>query len=92
MTTEITTPPGTTESTKETLIRDFKGIVGKADHLLKDTTHSVAEEISATRRAISDKACRATNATHEYARGNPWKIAGVAAVAGLFIGALISRR
>lgn len=92
MTIEISTAPGSTESMKDTLVRDFKGIVGKADDLLKDTTQSVSEELSATRRAMSDKACSAANATQEYARGNPWKIAGVAAAIGLFIGALISRR
>jgi len=92
MTTEISTSTGPTESTKETPVRDSKGIVGWADHLLKETSHTVAEELSATRHAISEKACSATNATHEYVRGNPWKIIGIAAAAGVFIGALISRR
>jgi ElaB/YqjD/DUF883 family membrane-anchored ribosome-binding protein len=77
---------------KDTLTADFKRIVGKADHLLKDASHSVTDELAATRHAISEKACSAANATHEYARGNPWKIAGMAAAAGVFIGALISRR
>ena len=92
MTTEITNSPGTIENAKDNLVRDLKGIVGKADHLLKDAGHSVAEEFSATRHAMSEKACGAANATHEYARANPWKIAGIAAAAGAFIGALISRR
>jgi len=92
MTTEIIATPGSTESTKETLVRDIKGIVGKADHLLKDAGHTVAEEFSATRHAISEKACGAATATHDYVRSNPWKIVGIAAAAGVFIGALISRR
>lgn len=92
MSTDITTTPGSNESSKDCLVRDLKGIVGKADHLLKDAGHTVAEEFSATRHAMSEKACGAANATHEYVRANPWKIAGIAAAAGVFIGALISRR
>lgn len=92
MTTEITTSPGTIENAKDSLVRDLKGIVGKADHLLKDAGHSVAEEFSATRHAMSEKACGAASATHEYVRANPWKIIGIAAAAGAFIGAMISRR
>ena len=92
MTTEAITTPGTTESPKETLATDFKRIIGKADHLLKDASHSVTDELAATRHAISEKACSAANATHEYVRGNPWKIVGIAAAVGVFIGALISRR
>jgi ElaB/YqjD/DUF883 family membrane-anchored ribosome-binding protein len=92
MSTEITTSPEPTESTKDAFVRDLKGIVGKADHLLKDARHSAAEELSATGQAISETACSAANATHAYVRSNPWKIVGMAAAAGVFIGALISRR
>jgi ElaB/YqjD/DUF883 family membrane-anchored ribosome-binding protein len=92
MTTEAINTPGTTESPKDTLATDFKRIVGKADHLLKDASQSVTDELAATRHAISEKACSATNATHEYVRANPWKIVGMAAAAGVFLGALISRR
>jgi ElaB/YqjD/DUF883 family membrane-anchored ribosome-binding protein len=92
MSTETIATPVSAESLKEGLVRDIKGIVGKADHLLKDAGHSVAEEFSATRHAISEKACDAASATHEYVRSNPWKIVGIAAAAGVFIGALISSR
>ena len=92
MTTETSAIPVTTETSKEAATRDFKRILDKADHLLKDAGHSVAEEFSASRHAMSEKACSAANATHEYVRGNPWKIAGIAAAVGVFIGALISRR
>lgn len=92
MTTDITTTPGLIESTRDTLVRDIKGIAGKADTLFKDAGRTVSDDLSATRHAISEKACSAANATHEYVRGNPWKIVGVAAAVGVFIGALISRR
>lgn len=92
MNTDITTSPGPTESPRENLVRDLKGVVGKADHLLKDAGHAVADEFSATRHALSEKACNAATASHDYVRANPWKIVGVAAAVGVFIGALISRR
>lgn len=91
MTTEINAIPGTTTSSSEALTRDFKGVLGKAEHLLKDAGHVVAEDLSATRHAMSDAACKAASATHQYVRGNPWKIVGMAAAAGIFIGALIRR-
>jgi ElaB/YqjD/DUF883 family membrane-anchored ribosome-binding protein len=92
MTTDITTTAGAIENTKDMLVRDIKGIVGKADHLLKDAGQTVSDELSATRHAIADKACAATSATDAYVHNNPWKIVGVAAAVGVFIGALISRR
>lgn len=92
MTTDIIAAPASSAATKETLAADFKGIVGKADHLLKDATHSAVDELSATRRAISEKACSAATATHDYVRGNPWRFVGLAAAVGVVIGALISRR
>jgi ElaB/YqjD/DUF883 family membrane-anchored ribosome-binding protein len=92
MTTDIIATPAPGEGAKETFTRDIKGIVGKAENLFKDASHTAAEELSATRHAISEKACSAASATHEYVRGNPWKIVGIAAAAGVFIGAMISRR
>lgn len=92
MTTELTTSPGPTSGTKESLTPDFRGIIGKADTLIKDAGHSVAGEFDATRQAISHKACRAANTTNEFARENPWKVVGLAALTGLVIGALLSRR
>lgn len=92
MSTEITSSPGPSEISKESLARDLKEIVGKTDHLLKDASHSLAAELSATRHAMSEKACGAASATHEYIQANPWKIVGMAVAAGAFIGAWIGRR
>lgn len=92
MTTEISNIPGITESPQEALTRDFKKILGKADHLLRDAGHSVAEEFSATRHAMSEKASGAANVTQEYVLANPWKLVAAAAAVGIFFGALISRR
>lgn len=92
MTTEITTIQGHLEGAKDTLVKDLKGMADKADQLVKDAGHSVAAEFSATRHAVSEKACEAANVTHEYVRANPWKVVGAAAVVGAFIALLISRR
>lgn len=92
MTNEFSTTPGTTEGPKETLATNLKGIAGKADELIKKAGHSVAEEFATTRSLVTEKACGAANSTDAYVRGNPWKVVGVAAAAGLVIGGLLSRR
>ncbi|MDP3539488.1 MAG: DUF883 family protein [Azonexus sp.] len=42
--------------------------------------------------AVSDKARCAVDATDEFVHDNPWKVLGVAAAAGMIIGAILSRR
>jgi len=42
--------------------------------------------------ALTDKARCSADATDEYVRNNPWKVLGVAAAAGVIIGAILSRR
>lgn len=92
MTKETNTSPGTGESTKDNLAGEISVIVGKTADQLKDTTHSVVEEISAARNAITENACGAAAITQGYVRANPWKIIGMAVAAGLVIGTLIRRR
>lgn len=92
MSTENTTNPGPTESTRDALIADIKGIAGKAESMARNAGQTVSNEFSSTRQAISDKACSAVNATDDYVRSNPWAIVGVAAAVGVLIGTLISRR
>lgn len=43
-------------------------------------------------RALLEKSKLAAKAADEYVRENPWQAVGVAAVAGLVLGVLISRR
>jgi len=42
--------------------------------------------------AVSDKAKCTADATDQFVRDNPWKVLGVAAAAGIVIGAILSRR
>lgn len=92
MTTEINTPPPSTENPAQRLTRELKGMAGNADRQLDDVGHSVAQGLSATRQAISEKACSAANVTHDYVRANPWKIVGVAAAVGVLVGSMLRRR
>jgi ElaB/YqjD/DUF883 family membrane-anchored ribosome-binding protein len=43
-------------------------------------------------RALLEQTKKAAKATDEYVHENPWKAVGIAAVAGLVLGVLISRR
>lgn len=60
---------------------------------------SVEARLSDARSRLHDarvnaakKACEATEATQAYVRENPWKVVGVAALAGLVTAFLLSRR
>jgi len=49
-------------------------------------------KLSEAELALLEKSKLAAKATDEYVRENPWQAVGVAAVAGLVLGVLISRR
>jgi ElaB/YqjD/DUF883 family membrane-anchored ribosome-binding protein len=42
--------------------------------------------------AVGDKACRASHATGEFIKANPWKTLGIAVAAGLLLGVSLRRR
>lgn len=76
--------------------REIGGIVDDAADLLKDYgTHkydSAKETLSQAQAAVSDGAKRYARVTDGYVHENPWIALGVAAAAGLLIGALLARR
>lgn len=90
MTTELTKEA--VEGRKETLVNEFKGMVGNANRLLHEAGHSVSEEIADTGNAVARQARCVGGATQEYVHKNPWAIVGFAAAAGLIIGTVLSRR
>jgi ElaB/YqjD/DUF883 family membrane-anchored ribosome-binding protein len=49
-------------------------------------------KLSDAEQALLEKSKLAAKATDEYVRENPWQAVGAAAVAGLVLGVLISRR
>ena len=49
-------------------------------------------KLAEAERAVLDKTKLAAKATDEYVHEHPWQAVGVAAVIGLLLGALITRR
>lgn len=110
MNTEVKSIPASIEGPKDSLINDLKGVVGNADHLLKEISHSSQEgfaaacssvenkldlakaRLSKARNAVGESAECAADATSDYVRENPWKVAGAVAAVGLLLGYLFSRR
>lgn len=64
--------------------------VSGARSKLEDTLQQVRSRLSDAQSAMATGLDRTTAATQAYVEDNPWKVAGVAAVVGLLIGALIS--
>jgi ElaB/YqjD/DUF883 family membrane-anchored ribosome-binding protein len=49
-------------------------------------------KLAEAERALLERTKEAAKATDDYVRDNPWQAVGIAAVAGLVLGILISRR
>lgn len=64
MTTELTTH-GTVAGTKEKLVRDLKGVVHDAEHLLKNAANSTAEEFAAARTQLGERLSEARSRLDE---------------------------
>lgn len=93
---------------RDQLVTDMKAVISDAEELLKATAGAAGERVSAARaraeerlRAakssleeldVVDRAKEAAKATDDYVREHPWGAVGIAAVAGLLVGVLISRR
>jgi ElaB/YqjD/DUF883 family membrane-anchored ribosome-binding protein len=92
MNTELNSAMGPQQGLTTTLAKDLKVIASDTGTLLKDASCSALREISATRSALRERARNLAGATDEFARSRPWTVVGVAATAGLIIGALLSRR
>jgi ElaB/YqjD/DUF883 family membrane-anchored ribosome-binding protein len=80
----------------EKLGREIGGIVNDATDLMKDYGAQQLDSARATlaqaQAAVSDSAKRYARITDGYVHENPWMALGVAAAAGLLIGALLARR
>ncbi len=92
------------------LVGDLKAVIADAEELLKATTGTTGERISAARAraeetlraarqklaglddVVVDQAKEAARAADEYVREHPWGAVGIAAVAGVLLGVMISRR
>lgn len=92
MSTNLTTSTGPIENPIETPAPSMMGIVNKADALIKQAGHSVADEFAEARHLVTERACGAAKVTNAYVQANPWKVLGAVAAAGLVLGTLLSRR
>ena len=66
--------------------------VGVARERIQASLATAKVKLTDAERALLEKSKLAAKATDEYVRENPWQAVGVAAVAGLVLGVLISRR
>ncbi|HXE20528.1 DUF883 family protein [Castellaniella sp. UC4442_H9] len=80
----------------EKFLRDAADATGDA---AADLRARALEALDQARAALSDtqaklieQGCRVAHDTDEYVQSNPWKAVGIAGVAGLLLGAFLSRR
>lgn len=59
---------------------------------LEGSLNQARSSVQGVGLALGDTACRATTATGDFIKANPWKVLGIAAVAGLLLGAGMRRR
>ncbi|TAM88231.1 MAG: DUF883 domain-containing protein [Candidimonas sp.] len=86
----------TSLDTAEQLLRDAASSTGEKAAELREralaSLRRTREALYDTQDALLDKGRRAARATDDYVRDNPWQAIGMAGIAGLLVGMLISRR
>jgi ElaB/YqjD/DUF883 family membrane-anchored ribosome-binding protein len=94
------------EATAEKLAADLRLVISDAEALLRVTAGQAGETIAAARAkvqesldsarielgALGEEYAQQVRAVDGYVRGHPWQAAGIAALAGIVLGLLISRR
>ena len=94
------------EVSAEKLAADLKLVISDAEALLRATVGQAGETAAAAREkmqeslesaklklgALGEEAAERVRAADDYVRANPWQAVGIAALAGIALGLLISRR
>jgi len=94
------------EATAEKLASDLRLVISDAEALLRGTAGQAGETIAAARAKVQDSLDSArielgalgeeyaqqVRAVDAYVRGHPWRAVGIAALAGIVLGLLVSRR
>ena len=90
----------------EKLAADLRLVISDAEALLRATAGKAGETATAARAKmqetldsaklklgpLGEEAAEQARATDDYVRANPWQAVGIAALAGIALGLLISRR
>jgi len=83
-------------SDSEELLRASAGQAGEkisaARERIQASLATAKVKLGEAERAAVEQAKKAARTTDEYVQDNPWQAVGMAAVAGLLLGVLISRR
>ena len=94
------------EVSAEKLAADLKLVISDAEALLRATVGEAGETAAAARAKmretlesaklklgpLGEEAAERVRAADSYVRANPWQAVGIAALAGIALGLLISRR
>jgi ElaB/YqjD/DUF883 family membrane-anchored ribosome-binding protein len=94
------------EVSAEKFAADLKLVISDAEALLRATVGQVGETAAAARAKmqeslesaklklgpLGEEVAEKARATEDYVRENPWQAVGVAVLAGIALGLLISRR
>ena len=80
----------------EELLKATTGATGEritaARARAEETLRAARQKLAGLEDAVVDQAKEAARAADEYVREHPWGAVGIAAVAGLLLGVMISRR
>jgi len=80
----------------EELLKATTGATGEritaARARAEETLRAARQKLGGLEDAVVDQAKEAARAADEYVREHPWGAVGIAAVAGLLLGVMISRR
>ena len=90
----------------EKLAADLRLVISDAEALLRATVGQAGETVASARASVQEtldsaklrlgplgeEAAEKARAADEYVRANPWQAVGIAALAGVALGLLISRR
>jgi ElaB/YqjD/DUF883 family membrane-anchored ribosome-binding protein len=66
--------------------------IAKVREKLRDALESAKNAVSETASQLKDQAAQMGKRTDTYVRDNPWQVIGVAALVGLAVGIIASRR
>ena len=94
------------EVTAEKLAADLRLVISDAEALLRATVGQAGETAAAARAKmqetlesaklelgpLAEEAAERVHAADDYVRTNPWQAVGIAALVGIALGLLISRR